>query len=635
MGARGQRQLAAGLALAAGLVWFDTAVGAAPLVRGRFTTSEAEFWAGAWEARGIDVVEGSVTPRTLEVVAPRDVLEGLRDKGLRDEGLRDPSMALDMLETGGPRAEGARRLAADERADEPARVPPTYETYQDITAHMATLCARRPGVCQVVDLTATYGAPPTFEGRHIHGVKLSDNVALDEDEPAVLIVAAHHAREINTPVVALTALAHLIDGYGSDTQVTAAVDANQIWIVPVWNPDGYDYVFSTDNLWRKNRRVFDEAVGVDLNRNYPFGWDAACSSGGMPADDTYKGPTAASEAETQTMLLLAGQQRFAKVLDFHSAGREVVAGYPCESDARASFRMAEAGILAKHAGYGGTGRLPASQGQHEQFESAALGAHAFLIEVGEQFQPDFADSVAEAEQVWPAIAWMLQRPISVGGHVSDACTGAPLVAGVEITNLPYASGESDSSGEAFGRFHVFLPAGGHTLRFTAPGYRPDVVDVAVSDDASVALEIALRPVVPCGGERPGARAVAPRRSGVRGGAEGGCAYVASTPRGWLVLIVGAGLVMLRGRRSRVLGASPLPLAGEADEPKARRERADIPQRLDASWRGEQPERARVPGGFSRWRPPRPPRPARAPALPTPRPACRCAVPAPLARRPGR
>ena len=35
------------------------------------------------------------------------------------------------------------------------------------------------------------------------------------------------------------------------------VDGNEIWIAPVWNPDGYEYVFTTqDNLWRKNRRVF-------------------------------------------------------------------------------------------------------------------------------------------------------------------------------------------------------------------------------------------------------------------------------------------------------------------------------------------------------------------------------------------
>jgi len=58
----------------------------------------------------------------------------------------------------------------------------------------------------------------------------------------------------------------LFAGYGIDPAITAVVDEHEIWVVPVWNPDGYDYVFSTDNLWRRNRRPVDGAVGVDLNR---------------------------------------------------------------------------------------------------------------------------------------------------------------------------------------------------------------------------------------------------------------------------------------------------------------------------------------------------------------------------------
>ncbi|HEX2657097.1 MAG TPA: M14 family zinc carboxypeptidase, partial [Polyangia bacterium] len=173
---------------------------AAPLARGRFTAPNAQALARAWGARGLDVLEGSVTSRTLEVVAAPEVLEGLRGE----------DRALEVLERGHPRA--ATLLALTE----PAAVPPDYESYEALTARAAALCARRPAVCQVVDLTATLGAPATFEGRHIQGVKVSDNVALDEDEPSVLLVGAHHARELATPVVALAALAHLIDGYGQD-----------------------------------------------------------------------------------------------------------------------------------------------------------------------------------------------------------------------------------------------------------------------------------------------------------------------------------------------------------------------------------------------------------------------------------
>lgn len=547
--ARAPRRLAVGLALGCLGACFGVSAGAEPLVRGRFTTVNAKGRARDWAARGLDVVEGSVTPRTLELIAPRAALEHLRDA----------ETLLEVLEVGHPRS--ARPVNGDDAllaVDEPATVPATYETYEAIIARMTALCARRPGECQVVDLTATYGASPTFEGRHLQGVKLSDNVAQAEDEPTVLLVAGHHARELGTPVVALAALAHLLDGYGSDPEVTATVDDNELWVVPVGNPDGYDYVFSTDNLWRKNRRPVDTGVGVDLNRNYPFGWDSACSGGTVPEDETYKGPTAVSEAETQTMVLFAGDRRFAKVLDFHSAGREVVVGTPCHVDPLAAFRTAEAGILATLAGYSGATRLPATEGQHEQFEAVTFGAHAFLLEVGEQFQPEFSAAAVEAEQVWPAIAWMLRRPISVDGHVTDACTGVPVVADIAVTELAFTSGETNRSGGPFGRYHLFLPAGNHTLRFTAPGYRASTAPIAVTDNAALALPIALIPVAPCGGDAgPPARVLPPhagRLHRVAPYAEGdggcACATTSSAPPRGSSLLIAVGLFGLGYRRRR-------------------------------------------------------------------------------------
>src|SRR4029450_5810092 len=144
--------------------------------------------------------------------------------------------------------------------------------------------------------------PATVEGRHLYALKISDNVAQDEDEPAMLIVSTHHAREISPPVIALMAADRLTSQYGSDAQITSAVNGHEIWIAPVWNPDGYNYVFTTDNMWRKNRRVLSGGVGVDINRNYPQGWSGPCPGSTSVTNETYKGPSAASEAERQTMM---------------------------------------------------------------------------------------------------------------------------------------------------------------------------------------------------------------------------------------------------------------------------------------------------------------------------------------------
>ena len=175
-------------------------------------------------------------------------------------------------------------------------VPASYQDLDGIVARMNAIAAAYPAIAQVVDVTASYNTPATFEGRHLFALKVSDNVALDEDEPAMLIVAAHHAREIMTPVIALTAADRLTAGYDGNARITAAVDGYEIWIAPVWNPDGYNYVFTTDNFWRKNRRVFSERRRRRPEPQLSSGWSASCAGSTSVSSDTYKGPSAASEA---------------------------------------------------------------------------------------------------------------------------------------------------------------------------------------------------------------------------------------------------------------------------------------------------------------------------------------------------
>ena len=56
---------------------------------------------------------------------------------------------------------------------------------------------------------------------------------------------------------------------------------NELWFVPIVNPDGYDYTFTAPatRLWRKNLRdnngdgAITNADGVDTNRNWPEKWN--------------------------------------------------------------------------------------------------------------------------------------------------------------------------------------------------------------------------------------------------------------------------------------------------------------------------------------------------------------------------
>jgi hypothetical protein len=98
-----------------------------------------------------------------------------------------------------------------------------------------------------------------------------------------------------------------------------------LWIVPVTNPDGYRYTWSTNRLWRKNRRNNGNGTfGVDLNRNWATGWGGSGSSGST-SSDIYRGPSAFSEPETQAVRNLAQSlPRIGGMIDFHSYSQLVL-----------------------------------------------------------------------------------------------------------------------------------------------------------------------------------------------------------------------------------------------------------------------------------------------------------------------
>ena len=137
--------------------------------------------------------------------------------------------------------------------------------------------------------------------------------------------------------------------------------------------------------------------------------------------------------------------------------------------------------LSQASGYGGHTREPSAEGEHYEWQFAQMGAYAFLIETGTEFQPPYQSALAEAALVWPGILAVLEREISVRGHVKDVVTGAPLAAKIEILNVAFSQGETNASGGAYGAYHMFLPAGTYNLRFSAAGYIPVVRTVSVTD----------------------------------------------------------------------------------------------------------------------------------------------------------
>ena len=370
-------------------------------------------------------------------------------------------------------------------------VPVGYQDLASIEASLHQTAMDHPSICQVVDLSQEFGTPQTFEGRSLIALKISDNVAMDEDEPAVLVASTHHARELVPAVIALAAIERLTDGYGTAPAITAAIDEHEIWIVPVCNPDGYEYVFNTDDNWRKNRRVMAGGIGVDLNRNYPQGWDYACAGSTFESSIVYKGPSPASEPETQALIALGESRRLAKVVDYHSSGQEVLWGYACPDHPFDAYLQSEAAQLSTASGYAGAERKPSADGEAQQWHSGRRGAISMLVETALEFQPPYADAVAEAALAIDGIGWMLQREIPLSGHVTSACDGSPIEASIEVLGFTFPDGEENRSGGTFGRWHANLPPDTYAIRFTAPGFQDVTRTVTVGSGTATVLDVEM------------------------------------------------------------------------------------------------------------------------------------------------
>lgn len=142
----------------------------------------------------------------------------------------------------------------------------------------------------------------TLEGRPMLAVKIGER----EDAPSrpnVLFMATYHAREWAATEMALRLIQYLSTSPAPNPRVDSLVRRRDIWIVPVVNPDGYQYTFTTDRLWRKNRRPnTDGTYGVDLNRNHTEHWGAdEVGSSSLASAETYRGPFAESEVETRAI----------------------------------------------------------------------------------------------------------------------------------------------------------------------------------------------------------------------------------------------------------------------------------------------------------------------------------------------
>lgn len=183
-----------------------------------------------------------------------------------------------------------------------------YHDFEAITARLEWLAAEHP------ELVALSVIGSSIEGRPLLALQIGGR---DEAAVPMLINGGQHAREWIAAIVPICITERLLGGYESDASLRAFVDSTRLWVVPVVNPDGYQYSWNADRYWRKNRR---DDHGVDLNRNFSVAFGGEGSSANKRAQ-TYRGPHAFSEPETAALRHLVRRESIALHIDYHAYGQ--------------------------------------------------------------------------------------------------------------------------------------------------------------------------------------------------------------------------------------------------------------------------------------------------------------------------
>jgi carboxypeptidase T len=210
-----------------------------------------------------------------------------------------------------------------------------YHTYAENEQIIDSAVAAHP------DIAMKFSIGKSYQGREIWGIKISDNVHADEDEPEVFIHGLTHARERASNEEALALIQMFTGEYDTNARIKAIVDSTVIWIVPMLNPDGAEFDMSGGHWhrWRKNRQPIpgSDQIGVDLNRNWGYFWGKGSGRGtdgsANPASDYYRGwaPEVAPEVRDyeafEASRVINGRQRIVASIGFHSAAHEVLWPY--------------------------------------------------------------------------------------------------------------------------------------------------------------------------------------------------------------------------------------------------------------------------------------------------------------------
>ena len=363
-----------------------------------------------------------------------------------------------------------------------------YPNWDEYNTKMNQFVTSYPNLCELVTIGTSNN------GREIMCIHINNNLGVDQNEPEFLYTSSIHGDELVGYVLTLRLISYLLDNYGIDADVTTMVDNIDIWINPLANPDG-TFAGGNNSVWGATR---GNSNNIDLNRNFEDPEDGQHPDGN------------AWQTETLIMMDFAENHDFVMSSNMHG-GSEVV-NYPWDTWPRYAadddwwqYVSREYADLVHENGW---------QGYFTDLNNGITNGYAwYSISGGRQDYMNYFHNCREMtlelstvktppesqlNDFWDAnykslLAYMMQVTNGFSGIVTNAVTGNPIQAMVYIDGHELDNSEVYSH-QPIGDYHRPIKEGSYDVTFSSFGYYDKTVNVTVSDDDHVELNVELLPL---------------------------------------------------------------------------------------------------------------------------------------------
>ena len=408
-------------------------------------------------------------------------------------------------------------------------LPTCYYTYAQVETMLMDYQAQYPNLAKVV--TIGYSQ---HDHLPIYAIKLSTNVTVEGEKPALLFLGQVHAEEVMGVQITMANIKEILT-LSAQPQQSAWLSQLEMWFIPTLNPEGHNVVTSNiDNSYRKNKRdnngngIFDysplvgyDIDGVDINRNLDFNWvhgDSLLQPGSLEVFDYYRGPYPMSEPEVLALKALCDEQRFIYSIVWHSSRTGNLSEklyYPFNwKEERPSPDLAFAqsigqGVASQiltEAGDATYEYLPnlSRRGATHDWLYQQYGTYQMLIECATRnIQPDSLTMVDTVNRCSNGVRWLLNRSMMISqngisaamlqGKITDATTGQPLSAQIVIAERDAPWFRPRTSDPVTGKYYKPLATGLYTLKVYKEGYQDYTGSVMVNNSNWTLRNVQLQP----------------------------------------------------------------------------------------------------------------------------------------------